>query len=211
GGENPPAEHRRKEAATAMIEAAQGFYQHQWLLGTSGNLSVKTSLPHSPLDFLITLSGKHKGKLTPDDFVCVDAQGSPILSHQKTLKSSAETLLHSMIYQKFPQAGAVYHVHSPNATVLSMNASEDHLVFQGLEMLKGLGGDTHQQTVCLPIFENSQEIASLAKVIEPHLNESVPGFLLKGHGLYAWGKTPFEAHRHVEIWEFLFQVRILGG
>jgi methylthioribulose-1-phosphate dehydratase len=31
----------------------------------------------------------------------------------------------------------------------------------------------------------------------------VPGYLLAGHGLYAWGATMSEARRHVEGLEFL--------
>jgi len=32
------------------------------------------------------------------------------------------------------------------------------------------------------------------------------GFLLAGHGLYAWGKDVAEARRHIEIFEFLLEV-----
>ncbi|MEL7265147.1 MAG: class II aldolase/adducin family protein, partial [Planctomycetota bacterium] len=30
------------------------------------------------------------------------------------------------------------------------------------------------------------------------------GFLIRGHGLYTWGRDLFAARRHVEIFEFLF-------
>ena len=30
------------------------------------------------------------------------------------------------------------------------------------------------------------------------------GYLVAGHGLYAWGRNMKEAHRHVEAFEFLF-------
>jgi methylthioribulose-1-phosphate dehydratase len=32
------------------------------------------------------------------------------------------------------------------------------------------------------------------------------GFLLSGHGLYTWGSSLEEARRHIEIYEFLFEV-----
>ena len=32
-----------------------------------------------------------------------------------------------------------------------------------------------------------------------------PGFLIAGHGLYAWGRNIDEARRHVEGLEFLFE------
>jgi methylthioribulose-1-phosphate dehydratase len=34
------------------------------------------------------------------------------------------------------------------------------------------------------------------------------GFLIRGHGLYTWGKDVFSARRHVEIYEFLFECLI---
>jgi methylthioribulose-1-phosphate dehydratase len=32
----------------------------------------------------------------------------------------------------------------------------------------------------------------------------LPGFLIRGHGLYAWGRDVSEARRHIEGFEFLF-------
>jgi methylthioribulose-1-phosphate dehydratase len=36
----------------------------------------------------------------------------------------------------------------------------------------------------------------------------IPAFFIQGHGLYAWGATPQDAKRHVEILEFLFQQQV---
>ena len=33
----------------------------------------------------------------------------------------------------------------------------------------------------------------------------VPGFLIRGHGLTAWGKDIASAQQHIEGFEFLFQ------
>jgi methylthioribulose-1-phosphate dehydratase len=32
------------------------------------------------------------------------------------------------------------------------------------------------------------------------------GFLIRGHGLYTWGRDVAEAKRHLEILEFLFEM-----
>ena len=37
----------------------------------------------------------------------------------------------------------------------------------------------------------------------PRPRRGVPGFLIRGHGLYAWGRDIAEARRHVEGLEFL--------
>ena len=83
-------------------------------------------------------------------------------------------------------------------------------------MLKGLEGiTTHDTVIDVPVFRNSQDMVELSHHIEEHFSHSalVPsqakhphGFLLSGHGLYTWGRTLAEARRHIEIFEFLFEV-----
>ena len=83
-------------------------------------------------------------------------------------------------------------------------------------MLKGLEGiTTHDTAVDIPVFRNSQDMVELSAQIKEVLitsDESQPetsppyGFLLSGHGLYTWGQNLAEARRHIEIFEFLFEV-----
>ncbi len=203
----------RNTAQQHIIDAARLFYDRGWLLGTAGNLSVRLSA--SPLKFVITASGVDKGLLSHEDFVVVDAQGQ--LTEASSHKASAETLLHAAIYQAYPHAGAVYHVHSVAGTTLSqtMPAEARSLRFEGLEMIKGLGFNTHETSIDLPVVDNHQDMAYLGQCFPEVANPEVPGLMLKGHGIYTWGRTPFEAKRHIEIWEFLFQVslnqRLLGA
>ena len=169
--------------------------------GTSGNLS--TLITEEPLQLLVTASGKDKGALTEDDFLLVDEGGKSV--ENSSCKPSAETLLHSAIY-KSTNAKAVFHVHTTNSTVLTMK--NVNLEFTGLEMLKGLGFKTHDVKIAIPVLENSQDMKYLASLVSSYINEEVPGLLLRGHGIYAWGKTLQETKRHVEIFEFLFEYRV---
>ncbi len=78
-------------------------------------------------------------------------------------------------------------------------------------MLKGLEGiKTHDHSERIRIFENTQDIPTLSLELQQALAAGDPtlrfGFLLRRHGLYTWGKDLAEARRHVEIFEFLFQV-----
>ena len=83
-------------------------------------------------------------------------------------------------------------------------------------MLKGLEGiTTHDTTINVPVFQNSQDMVELSDRIREVLISSDGGpsevlshhgFLLSGHGLYTWGRTLAEARRHIEIFEFLFEV-----
>jgi methylthioribulose-1-phosphate dehydratase len=51
-------------------------------------------------------------------------------------------------------------------------------------------------------------MGELARELEELLRHrpSAHGFLLRGHGLYTWGKSVDEARRHIEILEFLLEV-----
>lgn len=78
-------------------------------------------------------SGKDKGSLTIDDFLQVDIASNRAPSGRKP---SAETGLHTLIYRLFPEANAVLHVHTVNATVLSRPVKETELRISGFEMQK---------------------------------------------------------------------------
>jgi methylthioribulose-1-phosphate dehydratase len=78
--------------------------------------------------------------------------------------------------------------------------------FSGFEMQKALAGiASHEAVVDVPVFANDQDTVALAATVEARLEgaEGVPGYLLAGHGLYAWGATLGDARRHLEGLEFL--------
>lgn len=179
------------------------FHRRGWSLGTSSNYSLV--LGRDPLELLVTVSGKDKGRLTAADFVRVDADGRPLEAGKK---SSAETMLHVVLAEQTPSVGAVLHTHSLAGTVLS-RAAGDRLVVEGYEMLKGLAGNaTHAMRESVRVFDNTQDIPALADEVRAWLASEQPaahGFLIRGHGLYTWGETLADARRHIEVFEFLFE------
>lgn len=197
----------RPQAIQAMIEAGRDFDRRGWVLGTSGNLSVVTQ--DDPLRFWISASGKHKGALTEADFIEVNADGSP--THPDAPKTSAETLVHVELYKR-TQAGAVFHVHQVHAALCSSrDEAKGEVVFSGLEMQKGLDIWDPDAIVRVPLVPNHAHIPTLAAASGQALRPEVPGVLICRHGLYAWGRDPFEARRHVEVFDYLFQYSFLAG
>lgn len=188
-----------------LAEAGQEFYRRGWVLGTSGNFSML--LARKPLRICVTASGIEKGKLDETNFLELDDDAEIL---QGFGKPSAETLLHLTIYRFLPRARSILHTHSVWGTILSDHFFEQGAIeIEGYEMLKGLSGvTTHEHRETVPIVENSQDYIALSHVIENVVrdNDRIHGIYLRRHGLYTWGETVAEARRHVEIFEFLFEV-----
>jgi methylthioribulose-1-phosphate dehydratase len=176
-----------------------------WCQGTGGNFSL--TVGRDPLRLLITRSGVDKRRPGPSDLMLVGPDGGP--APGETGRPSAETGLHCRIVAA-TGAASVLHVHSVANTLLSEHfARQGGLTLRGYEMLKGLRGiATHDAAVFVPILANSQDIPRLSDEVAELLaaHPDLWGFLLAGHGLYTWGTSLEEAKRHVEIFEFLFEL-----
>ncbi len=139
----------------------------------------------------------------------VDTDGRPV---QSQCRSSAETLLHTVVYQQLPDIGAVLHTHSVKATVLSrLLPAGESLVLADYELLKAFPGiDTHEASLAVPVFDNTQDMEQLSADTRRWLmdNPQQPGYLIRGHGLYTWGRTMADCLRHVEAFEFLFECEL---
>jgi methylthioribulose-1-phosphate dehydratase len=124
-------------------------------------------------------------------------------------RPSDETVVHLAVVRE-RAAGSVLHTHSVWGTLLSEAAGDEGgLTLAGFEMLKGLSGvATHDHAEFVPILENTQDYGRMSADVLSALRRSPAchGLLLRGHGLYTWGRDLAEARRHVEILEFLFEV-----
>jgi|SRR5882672_3269514 len=193
-----------QDLSRQLADVGRQFHARGWVLGTSGNFSAV--LQPEPLRLAITVSGIDKGALVPEQFLEIGADGEVL---RGAGRPSDETRLHLAVIRT-RKAGAVLHTHSVWSTILSRaHGDKGGLTLSGYEMLKGLSGvKTHEHRELLPIFENSQDMGTLSAAVEARLAaDPLPhGFLLRGHGLYTWGRDLAEARRHVEIFEFLLEV-----
>ena len=183
--------------ADSIVEAGRRMDALGWVASVSGNISVRLGKER----IAITRSGGRKGFLTRDDVIVVRLDGRPVVSGHVP---SAETLLHCQLYASFVEVGAVLHGHSPAATVLSRLTPADAIAFEGYEMAKAFEGvDTHERRVTLPVFDNDQDIERLRDRLAPALELGWPGYVLRGHGVYAWGRDIGHAMGKLEALEFL--------
>lgn len=195
-------------AAQELTRIGALFYSKNWSLATSSNYSALIN--NDPLVLLMTGSGMNKGELSLKDFTLVDESCRCIGAVDPAapaLKASAEAALHVAIVRE-TGARSVLHTHSVFATLVSEKyCSERNVKIGGFEMLKALKGiNTHEITITVPIYENTQDIAALAASLDAELLRRTHGFLIAGHGLYTWGDSISEARRHVEAFEFLFEI-----
>ncbi|MEF2147031.1 methylthioribulose 1-phosphate dehydratase [Luteimonas sp. FXH3W] len=172
-----------------------------WTPATSSNFSERIDANH----IAITVSGRNKGRLTENEIMVIDLDGNPVETDADK-KSSAETLLHTMLYRRFDDVQCVLHTHSVNQTVASrFFAAQGYVRLEGYELLKAFAGQaTHETMIDVPVFPNTQDMTSLAAQVNAQLDKGpMWGYLIDGHGLYAWGRSMNEARRHLEAFETL--------
>jgi methylthioribulose-1-phosphate dehydratase len=188
-----------RRAAGEIVANVTELAARGWTPATSSNFSRRIDAQHAA----ITVSGRDKGRLSEDDIMVVDLEGQPVATDNK---SSAETLLHTQLYKRFPEVGCILHTHSQNQTIASrLFAGAGQMRLDGYELLKAFrGNDTHETEVVVPVLPNSQDMHTLAAQVDALLDRRpMWGYLIDGHGLYAWGADMAEARRHLEAFEFL--------
>ncbi len=192
------------EATAQIIAAGRWLDGKGWAPATAGNYSMRLD----DGNFAITVSGWHKGRLTEAGVMTVDAAGTSLDGK----KPSAETGLHMALYARFPGVNAVLHSHSPEAVGMSRAyAGAPSYRLAGHEMLKVLPGyTTHDAAFDLPIVDNSQDMADIIAALAPAMLAEVPppAYLIRGHGLYGWGRDMAEAERVIEGVEWMIAAEL---
>nr|WP_316397441.1 methylthioribulose 1-phosphate dehydratase [Metabacillus litoralis] len=199
------------QQAFKTLQTAKGtLSQRGWFPATSGNMSVRikcSSLENNQPIIAITSSGKDKSVHTSEDFLLVNLNGD--LFYPTNLKPSAETLIHTYIYQLIPNCEAVFHVHTIyNNLISALYGDQGKVIFMKHEMLKAFNIWKEDASITIPIVENHANIPKLAEEIRRVIHPEVPGVLIKNHGIYVWGDSDFATKRHLEAFEFLFEYQI---
>ena len=186
--------------ARTIAETGRDLAALGWTPATSSNFSMRLDGRHAA----VTISGRDKGRLGDDDVMVVDFDGRAVGTQARP---SAETALHTQIYRRFADAGAVLHTHSRMQTVASrLFAARGVIRFEGWELQKAISGyTTHESTLEVPVFPNTQDMDVLVHQVDAWLDAGKPlhGYLIDGHGIYTWGRDMPETRRHLEAFEFL--------
>lgn len=191
------------EAKQAVAKLAVDLSGRGWMPATSGNLSVRVD---GTTDFCITPSGVDKGALQATDVLLLDLDGTVL--EETRYRPSAETIVHQKLYAS-EECGSVLHVHTVyNNMVSQLYFNQGHVEFADHELLKALGHWESDARIALPIVENHADLQLLGQAVAEAAVAGVPGVLVRNHGIYAFGKQPFDAKRHLEAFEFLFEYHV---
>lgn len=190
-----------QELKEQIAETIRHYNDKGWSPATSTNYSFKDDEG----TIWVSRSGIDKYEFHADDFITVNSDGQAIGAYEG-VRPSAETLIHCVLYELFPDTKVILHSHSIYPVLVSAVDGE-RVTFQGYEVQKGFEGQTtHEAIVHIPIFENTQDMQAFKSVLQNNAellkNHS---FLMKKHGTYAWGRNLFEAKRHLETLEYLCQ------
>lgn len=185
-----------------IAETIRTYHQRGWSPATSTNYSF--------LDenntIWVSRSGVDKSQFSAEDFITVDKNGNAT-GEYAGVKPSAETLIHCVLYELFPQTRVILHSHSVFPVLMS-NMYQDQVPFEGYEVQKGFAGETtHEATVHIPVFDNTQDMVDFSQTLRS--NQAAirhHSFIMRRHGTYAWGTGLFEAKRHLETLEYLSEV-----
>jgi L-fuculose-phosphate aldolase len=160
------------KARRAVIDTARAMSRSGLTPGRSGNVSCRWKE-----GMLVTPSGLPYEELIPDDIVLVRGDGS---WPARQRKPSSEWHFHLSIYRARPDAGAVVHTHSLNATVLACA----HKPIPAFHYMVAVAGGADIPLVPYATF-GTEELARLVAVGVAKRNAC----LLANHGQIALGAT----------------------
>ena len=187
-----------------LAKVIRNYNLKGWSPATSTNYSFKDELNQ----IWVSRSGVDKSEFKSDDFIKINSSGEA-MEEFINIRPSAETLIHCFIYQMFPETKVILHSHGVNPVLVS-SIEKSEVSFEGFEIQKGFEDQkTHLNRITIPIFENSQEMTFFEKeLVYKQSQLSNHCFIIRKHGTYAWGKSLFEAKRHLETLDYLCECKL---
>lgn len=182
----------------------RNYHSKGWSPATSTNYSFKDEQNQ----IWVSRSGVDKSEFSSNDFIKINSKGEAI-DEFINIRPSAETMIHCFIYEMFPETKVILHSHGINPVLIS-SIEKTEVTFEGFEIQKGFEGQTtHHNQIRIPIIDNSQEMSFFEKELiykRSQLNNHC--FIIRKHGTYAWGKSLFEAKRHLETLDYLCECKL---
>lgn len=179
-----------------VCEANLSLVEHKVVIFTWGNVSA---IDKESGFIVIKPSGVEYSKMKPEDMVVVDIDGNIV---EGKMKPSTDLPTHLELYKAFRDIGGVVHTHSINATAWAQAG-------RGIPFYGTTHADYFHGTVpCTRALTDSEISGEYEKntglVIVETIGEAppltLPGALVKSHGVFSWGEDAGNAvHNAVVI------------
>jgi methylthioribulose-1-phosphate dehydratase len=182
-----------------LARTIRHYNQKGWSPATSTNYSFRDETEQ----IWVSRSGVDKQEFSAADFMTINENGEATGDYAH-VRPSAETLIHTQLYALFPDIKVILHSHSAFPLVVT-ETLDSAISFTGYEVQKGFEGiTTHDCTVDIPVFNNTQDMVEFASWLRARKSElKYHALIIRNHGTYAWGKSLFDAKRHLETLEYL--------
>ena len=180
-----------------IVEVGRRLYARGLIGGNEGNISVRDGR------FLyVTPPAVCKGFLAPDCIVKTDLEGRPVDGQ----RPSTEVLMHTAVYRRRPDVGAVVHAHPPTATGFAV---------AGIALDRPLTAEAVVTLGAVPVIPyGTPSTPELAENVGSAICEAQT-LLLANHGALTVGTDLYAAYYKMETIEHFanisFIARMLGG
>lgn len=188
-----------EELKREVYEANMLLPRYELITFTWGNVS---GIDRDKGLFVIKPSGVEYDQLKPEDMVVVDLNGNKV---EGEYNPSSDTPTHVVLYNRFPNIKGIVHTHSSWAT--SWAQSGRNIPCYGTTHADYIYGD-------IPCVRNltKQEIDEAYErntgivIADDFLSNerdymATPAVLCKNHGVFTWGKSPYDAVHNAVVVE----------
>lgn len=193
-----------EELKKEVCEANISLVKHGVVIFTWGNVSA---LDRESGLVVIKPSGVEYSEMKPDDMVVTDLDGNRI---EGALNPSTDLPTHLELYRAFPDIGGVVHTHSINATAWAQSG-------RGIPFYGTTHADYFHGTVPCTREMTEEEVVSeyeknTGKVIAEAVGNipplTLPGALVRSHGVFSWGKNAHEAVHNAVVIEAVAEMAL---
>lgn len=200
------------EAATRalLVELLRDHYARGWITGTGGGICGPADGP----GLLVAPSGVHKERVAPDDLFTIDPADARVLAApaRADLRPSECGPVFAAI-ARGRGVRSVIHTHALAAVLFGdLAAGSDAVPVAGLEMLKGIRGRANTDVHHVPVIPNAPREIDLVPAVERVLADArfadAFAIVVADHGVFAWGTDVWEAKRHIETYQYLFEATL---
>ena len=182
-----------QQLARKIVAVGRRLYEAGLVGGLAGNFSARLSEE----SVLITPTGAHKGRLTPESILELDLGATP----DEAARASTEFPFHRAAYRALNEIGGVVHTHAPALVACGLRDLEISEYLPEVSLATAA-------IVTVPLLDSGSE--ELGQAVGAAVLSGAGVVLLRNHGAVAVGETVEQAAYRMELAELAAYAVLLG-